>query len=51
MKAIGLNLKKKIKKKLNSSFKKFKEGGEEINGKNKIKLKLKINKILKEDEE
>ena len=45
-----------MKKKLNSFSKKFKEDGDEldgelIKGKNKIKLKLKINKIFKEDEE
>lgn len=45
-----------MKQKVNSFSKKFKEDvdkldGEEISGKNKIKLKLKINKIFKEDEE
>ena len=40
-----------MKKKINSFSKKFKEDGKEISGKNKIKLKLKINKTFKEDEE
>lgn len=58
MKAIGLNfkrLKKKMKKKLNSPVKKFKEDGdkldgEEIKGKNKTELQLKIDKVFKENE-